>query len=305
VVGTLGYIAGPALWGDPERPLTAAWLVTWMTDPQHRSGLGIALLQDVRRRIPVLLGIEGAEQTLRIFERLGWKVRRRLPRLLRVFDAERAMGIALPGVDLAGIRALASPVERVDAAATAWDARSYAPEWKRYPSLAYGTLRDAAFLQWRYCRHPVYDFEIVAAGEPHAPSIAVYRIETARGAGVRVGRLIEFFHPEGDAGRRSGKSLVRAVTARFVDAGCTYADCITSSAEYEATLVAAGWFAEGEAQLLPVRLQPPERSPFAYNLEYGAATTAAHPPVEALYAGRGDGDADRPPSGTPAPGRRS
>jgi hypothetical protein len=167
--------------------------------------------------------------------------------------------------------------------------------WERYPALFYGTVRSASYLRWRYLDHPTFRYVVVAAGSSEEPAIAAYRIETAAGSDVPVGRVIEFFHSGSPAGRAAGVTLAREVACRFQAAGCAFADFVASSADFGVTFERAGWVSErGGQPLLPSRLQPVERTALILNLEVGTHAGMARPALGDLHVTRGDGDADRP-----------
>ena len=296
LVGTLGYVADPVHWGRLDEPVPGAWLVNWAVDAAYRHGIGIALMREVQSRFAVLLGVGAGIENERIVARLGWTIYPGMPRYLAVFDRVAAVALAFPG---AGAALDAFCFDRaVDAhGVREWKSDGRSPAWEHYPALAYGTVRSPAFLRWRYLEHPAFPFTVLVAGDDAAPALAAYRIESAAGNGLPVGRVMEFFHPGDAAGVAAGAVLAGALAARFAAAGCAFADFVCSAADYGATFAKAGWALEDPAApVLPCRLQPVERTPFVYNLEYGVRRGFDQPAFDAIYATRGDGDADRPAS---------
>lgn len=294
LIGTMGYIAHPIFWGRFDEPQNGAWLVNWVVDPEYRHGVGIALMREVQVRFPVLLGIGAGAENERIVARLRWAIFSNIPRYAAILDRERSEALALPGA--AGDLPLAVSVrDGAESALRTWQPDDRAPAWERYTALAYGTVRSPAYLRWRYLEHPMFRFEIVAAGSADAPAIAVFRIERAQGSGVPVGRVLEFFHSGDPGGSAAGVDLARGLLVRFRTAGCAFADFVCSATAFGTTFREAGWTLEDPLRpLLPVRLQPVERSAFHYNLECGIAPGLARPELGAAYVTRGDGDADRP-----------
>lgn len=298
IVGTLGFSPRPAFWGNTDAPVDAAWLIAWMVHPGYRHGIGLALLKAAQQRYAHLLGIGAQTVSERIFERLGWATFPSVPRYIGVFDAPRAQAFALPDIAATEIRAALFQRRGLNPAALCreWIGEEYEPGWNRYEPLRFGTVRSREFLHWRYATHPVYRFRLLTLGDPDRPALCVYRIEQAADVADKVGRIIEFFHPSDDVGRRDGTSLLGVVLDEMADQGCAFADCVTSSEEYGFTLLEAGWTMERrDRQLLAVRLQPVERVPYErFNVEYGVPTGMLRPASGAMYVTRGDGDADRP-----------
>ena len=294
LVGMLGFVPDPIHWGRLGAPLSGAWLVNWAVDAAYRSGIGIALMRDVQMRFDVLLGVGAGIENERIVARLGWTIYPGMPRYLAVFDRAAAAALAFAGAALDGYCFAGAGDAN---GAGDWRPDAPQPAWEAYPALTYGTVRSPEYLRWRYLRHPTFRFSILAAGEDTAPALAVYRIERAAGSGALVGRVMEFFHPADPPGCAAGVGLAGALAARFAAAGCVFADFVGAAGAYGETLTRAGWTLEDPAApVLPSRLQPVERTPFAYNLEYGVRRGLPQPAFDAIYATRGDGDADRPPS---------
>jgi hypothetical protein len=295
LVGTMGYVANPVFWGRLDAPLSGAWLVNWAVDPAYRHGTGIALMREMQQRFMVLLGIGAGAENERIVARLGWAIVPYIQRYVAVFDPKQTSVLALPGAE--GTIPAAFDQSLAAAGVREWRPEDPEPLWEQYPALAHGTVRSPAYLRWRYLEHPVFAFTLLAAGDEQTPAVAAYRIERAAGSGVRAGRILEFFHPEDSRGTAAGIRLARALAARLAAEGCAFADFVCSTRTYGETLVAAGWSPEDPKRMcLPMRLQPVERVPFRYNLEYGVPRALERPESGSVYCTRGDGDADRPAS---------
>ena len=295
LVGTIGYVPNPVFWGRLDEPIEAAWIVNWVADPDYRHGIGVALLTAMQRRFPVVFGIGATNENQRIVERLGWTFFEHVPRYIAIFDPAAVARLALPEASRDGLEAARFVQWAGDGDDTRpWSPSMPAPQWERYRALAFGTIRSEAFLRWRYLEHPFFQYAVLTAGDAAAPALAVYRIEHVREV-APVARVVEFFHPDDDAGTVSGIRLARALATRFKELGCAFADCVISSATYGSTFAAAGWALEDRFHpLLPSRLQPVERVSFAFNLEYVAPHDFSKPTLEAMYVTRGNGDADRP-----------
>lgn len=293
IVGTMGYLPDPWYWGRLDEPVNGAALVNWTVDPAYQHGVGVALMAAMHKQFQVALGIDASEANLRVVERLGWTIYPRIPRYITIFDRIAIERVALPGAPAVALDAALFERDGGDDQARPWRPEDEIPSWERYPSLAYATIRSARFLKWRYFDHPVFQFTLLVAGDQAAPALAVYRIEHADGVGA-VARVIEFFHPDDEAGTAAGVALARSMAGRFADAGCAFADHIGTAEKYGSTLVRAGWTREDAAHaLLPTRLQPVERRPFGFNLEFRTQSDLA-PALGAMYVTRGDSDADRP-----------
>ncbi len=297
LVGTMGYVADPVFWGSTSQTFPGAWLVNWTVDPNFQHGVGIALMREAMQKFPILLGIGGSEENEQIVARLGWAIYPRIPRYLAVFDRAGVASLALPSADRAALddAVFERPVSFDQP--RPWTPDGCEPQWVQYPSMAYATVRSQAYLRWRYLEHPAFAFVVLCAGSESAPALSVHRIERVAGMATLVARVIEFFHPEDEAGTAVGIGLARSLAGIFAAQGCAFADFVTTAKAYGDTFAAAGWTREDpERPLLPARLQPVERVPFRYNLEVGVRRGMVRPALDEMYVTRGDGDADRPGS---------
>ena len=90
-----------------------------------------------------------------------------------------------------------------------------------------GAARDAAYLTWRYRRHPVFEYRFLAVRDGSMTGLAVWRLETIRqqtAAGMvdfdRIGRLVEFL-PVSPA---NAEALLAAFTGALRENGALGAD---------------------------------------------------------------------------------
>lgn len=293
LVGIVGYVATDFLWGGAT--ISGAWFYNWMVDAEHRRGLGFALLRDVQQRFGIVLSTGANEENARLVQRLGWAYFPALPRFLAIFDPTQAAPLLLPGASPADLGAVPLELPRIDVATS--PSPTFAPDWHRYPEMAFGAVRSASFLRWRYLEHPAFTYRILVAGEDGQPAVCVYRTEVSTGeASVKVGRVVEFFHPGGAEGECLGVEVLRAAMGQMAAEGCAFADLI-SSGRFAHTLVKAGWSLEPDAApKLAVRLRPVERRPFPYSLEYGVRKGLPLPDLTEVYVTKGDTDTDRPVS---------
>lgn len=291
IVSILGYRPTPLFWGSFERPVTGGWLSNWMSDPAKRSGAGAVLMRRAQEAFPVVLAQGAGAMNKPIAERLGFRILEPIERVVAVFDAGRAARFLAP--DAAAALAPMTPPEP-EGEIIRGLAPDYAPDWARYPApMAFGTVRSADHLRWRYLDHPVFRYEIDLAPGPSGPAVCVWRIESAMGEVVdRVGRIVEFFHPA-DAEMR-GRAVLASALARMCADGAAFADLLCSAGTFVATARTVGM---SDATDLPLafRLSPTERRLRRQNVEFWSALGLPQPAGLAdCLVTKGDGDQDRP-----------
>jgi hypothetical protein len=172
---------------------------------------------------------------------------------------------------------------------------SFNPNWNLYPSLRYGTLRDSYYLNYRYIDYPFFKYNIFIEGEASTPVVLVARIiETTKG--VRVARILEFFSPENESGKKRGLLLVKKCLNYFEQLNCDYADFYCNSNTHINLLLDAG-FTNENIGALPSLLDPIDMSRRFQNFELYVSPELKrkYPNCENDFiVTRADGDQDRP-----------
>jgi hypothetical protein len=162
------------------------------------------------------------------------------------------------------------------------------------------TLRDAAFLRWRYLEHPRFTYTVRFARNRRTrrfEGLVVYRIETVRGRPERVMRIMEFL-----ASPVAVDSLVREVIEAAVDQQVSFADFYCTAPWAARGLERVGFApAPGpdELPLIPSRFQPLEADyfPMSVSLQFEPGLFSENEPLMRaghLYVTKADGDQDRP-----------
>jgi hypothetical protein len=210
LAGILGGI--PFRFNQLGRSTDGMWIVNYVIRPDHRKGTAaLQLLSQFRRPEydPVIaFGINPA--TSAIYRVLRGQVLDEIPRHFlvlpegcgRMADLMRNAWSDWTGErarEMADAFALRRPlpenVEAGDLIPRTWDEC----EWPAIAQRTIGAARDAAYLTWRYRRHPVFEYRFLTVRDGSMTGLAVWRIETIRKqtpAGRvdldRIGRLVEF-----------------------------------------------------------------------------------------------------------------
>jgi hypothetical protein len=291
IVSILGYRPTTLFWGALDRPLVGCWLSNWMSDPAQRTGAGAVLMRRAQEKFPVVLAQGAGAANKPIAERLGFRILEPIDRQIAVFDVERATKFL--AADTTAVLAPMVPAVPAGEVLTKLP-DDYAPDWTRYPAaMAFGSVRDAAHLRWRYLDHPVFRYEVDVAPGSSGPAVCVWRLERAVGEVCDwVGRIVEFFHPA-DAPDR-GRSALSAALRRMREGGAAFADLSCGAEPFRTTARAAGM---ADATELPIafRLSPTERRLRRQNVEFWAAPDLPSPTgLPDFLVSKGDGDQDRP-----------
>ncbi|WP_119421323.1 hypothetical protein [Desertibaculum subflavum] len=291
IVSMLGCRPTALFWGAFDQPVAGGWLSNWMSDPGQRSGAGAVLMRRAQERFPVVLAQGASAANKPIAERLGFRIFEPIDRLLAVFDPMRAARFLAPDAAVKLEPMLpAVPAGAVERGLPA----DYAPDWSRYPAcMAFGAVRSAAHLRWRYLGHPVFRYEIDLAPGPSGPAVCIWRLERAVGeVHDTVGRIVDFFHPADGAAQ--GRAALSSALGRMQDAGAAFADLLCSAGPFLATARAAG-MVDATTMPLAFRLSPTERRLRLQNVEFWAAPGLPRPAGLAdCLVSKGDGDQDRP-----------
>ncbi len=237
LVGLLGGI--PFAFNRFGRRSNGIWMANYVVRPDHRRGPAalqlLALFRPPRFDACVAFGINPA--TSAIYRMMRGEVLPLIPRHLAV----------LPGCEerLRALVAMAHPeweAERTRSLAAAFtlarlpgdgDGRASLPEswdaedWPAIAAETVGAARDRDYLEWRYLRHPRFEYRVIAAPQGARAGLAVWRLETirretpeGRRAVDRIGRLVEFI----PASRGNGRGLLAAFLQQLGAAGAFAAD---------------------------------------------------------------------------------
>lgn len=301
LVGILGYMPTRLLWGGPARALTGAWMANWMVYESERRGIGWLMIRRLQERFPVVLG-QGANEVNRLLvAKMGFRFFDRIPRHLAVFDARAAAAFLAEPKRAAQLERIVwrDPLRQAAASPRllrrGFPPAEYDPDWSLYPSLHYGTLRDAAYIDCRYLRHPAFEYRVAVCGPASSAAVCVYRVARSAGAvELPVGHIVELFFPESGDGCARGRQVLAHALRGMRDAGCAFCDFYCTAPVYAAAALEAGMVVEGDP-LLPHRLVPVEHRGRGQNLEAWASPEAAGVPALArFYVTKSDGDQDRP-----------
>ncbi|MGD9901836.1 MAG: GNAT family N-acetyltransferase [Vicinamibacterales bacterium] len=294
VLGCLGFVPAPLdVAGSSFR---AAWTANWMVDPAHRRlGLGPLLLRQLMAEFDAVLSVGLERDAVDLLPRMGWEDFGDLTRYAMVLDraglARLTGSVATVDVGPTGqYRPSMSSPDVVAASPAAAGTEVWDRVWGRHGA---GTRRTAAFLDWRYRRHPVFDYHSFVSGQDQGPptGFVVYRIERVRDLPVSVGRIVELV-----AEPAAVPDLLATVAGHARAAGVAVLDYFCSGRRFDAAVVASGFLPGDcpEVRDLPLLFQPVNRDRRAIRFMGYVARLPAGTAGLDWYVTRGDGDQDRP-----------
>jgi len=314
LAGILGGI--PFKFNQFGRSSNGMWIVNYVIRPDHRKGsAALQLLSQFRKPEfnPVIaFGINPA--TTVIYRVLRGQVLDEIPRQFMVLPgAEDRMAnflqTAYPDWQADRAREIADAfllrrapdlhVEAANVIPETWDDN----EWPEIAARTIGAARDAAYLTWRYRKHPVFEYRFLAVREGNQSGLAVWRLETIRRQTPegrvdldRIGRLVEFI-PVSIA---NGEALMAAFARELREAGGLGADFYGYHGQTRCMLRQFG-FREAahhpDGGAIPSRFQPLDGkgggilSAMFVQSEVPACADAAECP---WYWTKSDSDQDRP-----------
>lgn len=291
LISLLGYLPTQFLWGSEE--ISGVWMAHWMTMEGYRFGIGALLMKKITEMFPVVAGQGASLMNQEIVTKMKFKFLEKIPKVVYVFNhdkVEQFFNYRIEKKDDILLERCAVAKET-----TAITRENFNPDWNLYPSLKYGTLRDSDYLNYRYIDYPFFKYNIFIEGEAVSPVLLVARIvETSKG--IRVARILEFFFPEDESGKKRGLSLVKKCLTFFKQHNCDYADFYCNSNTHLNLLLEAN-FTNENVGALPSLLDPIDMSRRFQNLELFVSSElkAKYPNCENEFVvTRADGDQDRP-----------
>jgi hypothetical protein len=292
VAACLGYVPVEFSWG--EKACRGAWTANWVTAPRFRSlGLGPLLMRALTSEFDVTAAVGISDEARSILPRMGFTDLGTLTRYLCVLDARQVASLTLePAIDWP--ISAPSPCSHDTHEVTTVDA--FGPEattlWNSTRDGDCGTARSHEFLNWRYARHPVWDYRLLTyrkQGRLHG--IAIYRVEQVRDMPVRVGRLVELLGDDRDV-----DPLLQAVAADARSRDVAAIDFFCRSDRLHSGLCRNGFMTSNDAPIdrVPVLLQPVARDRAAIRFMVCSSRPVREFPAGRWYVTKGDGDQDRP-----------
>ena len=311
VLSFLGLVPMSASFGG--RPIQAAHLISWLSSPESRGrGVGRKLMTYVSERYDFLFGRSVTPAALAIYQRLGFRYFGHCSRWIAIIDPDEAIALAINPTEISQKRIRARAIN-------ATTSNSYHIDEQVPPGaamLSSKVLKDSMafdrsneYLEWRYEKHPYFDYRFLVIGDSSAPdSYAVLRTESVSGRSGKVLRVLEFI-----AGSDASLFLTEAIFAYAHDQGCAYVDIFGISERFAVGFIASGGFnSEEEPEIcLPHLLQPWDedfqppgvlffgRPNYLADKRIGPADD-----ITKIYISKGDGNMDWP-SWTPTVDKES
>nr|BDT26862.1 GNAT family N-acetyltransferase [Bacteriovorax sp. HI3] len=289
LVSLLGYLPTTFNWNGEN--VQGAWTAFWMTIEEYRNGVGVLLMRKLTELFPIVATQGASAMNQAIVSKMRFQFLEKIPKSVCVFNREKIKNEL--GYDSSkdfNLSDNGSDIAEVDFSSM----KDYSPDWNFYPALKFGTLRTYNYINQRYATYPFFKYKIFVTGPKTAPAVCVARVvDTDRG--IKVARILDFFFPETDEGKKLGMDLMKKCLNSFQKAGCDYADFYCTADEYHKMLEETG-FERDYNDSLPSLLDPIDMSRKVQNAEiYVSAALKAKSPegIDHFFISRGDGDQDR------------
>jgi len=300
LLGICGYVPLKVSWGDLSKPLKATWAINWIVREKAPLGLGLLLFKEIYKKYKFILTCGVSKDGANFYKALGGVFCKRIPRYIYVLNKKVSANMLNPDAfkkDFGSFNLISDQKSFISIKKLSSE-KLYQPNWNFYPELRYGTVRTFDYLYWRYINHPVFNYYIFIKGGPKKPSVCVYRIEESFGYyNAKVGRIVEFYHPNDSKGKLDGLMLMNFILNKMKEDECAYADFICTNKTYKETIIECGWHIEPkDLQILPVRLTPIERSIRHQNMAILADKSFPIPEFDEMYITKSDADEDIPTS---------
>ena len=313
IIGMLGAI--PFKLNDHGKTINACWLTNWIVLPEVKGGKGLALLNFFSKEQgfdTVSFGINN--KVAKLYTALGWQEMPPINRMewinpFMIGSAEALIRMTNPtghddeireyiaqasAVTFTNDRPEAHSLTEIDAAR--WDREG----WNIWIKKTIGCAREYAYLNWRYVRHPIYQYETRVIVEDDRLGLIVWRSEITLKVDpngefedhVPFIRIVEFL-PVSDTNARK---LISICLFEGTAEGAVAADFYCYNAELIQTLKRIGFFISGDTSgvRLPNHTQPIDRgSNIRSTIKVISHKGQAHQDTE-WYWTRSDSDQDRP-----------
>jgi hypothetical protein len=290
IVGVMGLNSRPFFLGG--RQMNGAELTTWVVAEANKGlGSGPAILDHIINQYDVLIGMGITGEALAVYLRKGFRFLKAIPRFMRVFDLDAVAQYAK--VDVLARKLVRQRLAAPGAPASRVCDRA---DFDRAFEAASAThnlfARNTEFIQWRYCAHPYFQYQLYCVDGNKAPLIVATRIDQLPN-GSKLLRVIDMFGHLDDISR--GLSFVDGLC---YENGIALADWFCTASRINSYFLAHGWFSMLDEEFFqfphlfsPIELRHPSttslilwsRNEFSDLLDYSR-----------LYVTKQDADFDRP-----------
>jgi hypothetical protein len=290
VIAQLGHVPFVGITPDGKR-FTGSHPINLIVHPDYREfGLGAVLLSRLLKQNSCVLNPGCNEAGAALGSGLGMRDLGCLRRYILVINASAAQALALDGILPAIARKLPDRREHTetrDLIATT-HLPDAIPATFPFPLAAYGVERNREFLQWRYEKHPAFNYEFLLTRD--LQSILVFHEEHENATGALVFRIVDFI-----AHGAAQSSLLTAVVRLARERNAALMDFFCSSNCYHGALTGVGFFdeAENDDGRIAALFQPLDFR------KVGIRVLVSYPTSDSIsmqrwFITKGDSDQDRP-----------
>ncbi|HEC14858.1 MAG TPA: N-acetyltransferase, partial [Rhodospirillales bacterium] len=234
----------------------SCWLANWMVLPEHRrSGAGLRLMRIFSHDLGFdVFSIGLGKQVVPLYRAMRWRVMENFPRWVLVAPGagarvRRFLSIRFPDWKedklnelaemLGGVKDLDDPFESVPFDAS-WDEKG----WPGFAPEIIGAKRDCRYLEWRYLKHPHFDYQFIVVPEGDRLGLLVWRKEDIirRDGGPdevveRAARIVDFL----PSSKENARQLTSALIGEMKNHGLAFADFYGTHDRFGRWMEAAGF----------------------------------------------------------------
>lgn len=214
VIGLLGVM--PFTFNNKGKKGIACCLTNWIVNPEYRHlGAGLALINYVHSLKPdMILSLGVSLEGSKVYKLMRWDIFEDVPRWIGLGDKNLAVKLLLKN-DEKPVRYW-NEIQRVNNNSTyttlevttldndQWNAFY----WNGFAMESVGIARDASFLNWRYFKHPDFNYRVVVCKEDNQyKGIAIVRFETIL-ENQTIGRIVEFIACDQDSAVQLANAII-------------------------------------------------------------------------------------------------
>ena len=297
LIGIHGYFKTQVYWGNINLPQEGVWTMYWMTSNEAPKGTGWLLTRAIQKMQSLTLSVNASIIGVPFFKTIGWRYVPKIPRYILTLDIKQCRRLAPKdvGKNVLENYKLKEYLEGISISETQINNFNYNPDWSLYPSMKYGTIRSLDYLNWRYGKHPFFDYKIVVQGEVNRPAVCIYRIEKSYGSYESlVAHIVDFYFPSDLIGKKDARDVLKSVVLTIKKRGCSFVDFYCSMPFFSNIFEELGAKEEPEdIEILPTKLEPILHKNFNQNFVYFYKDNI-YPKCEDMYITKSDIDGDSP-----------
>lgn len=234
IIGMIGYLDLDMYLGSNKK-IISTWLLYWKANNSAPNGIGLILLRKIKKIKKNIFSINVSDIGKLFYKKNNWDFFNEIKRNYIVLNKKKSKNLLINKRNSSQINNhfINKKLLNEKTIIKKLNLKSFKVNLKKYKGLKYSIKKDKNFFDWRYFKHPFFNYEIFYEGPAKEPAICVLRIEKYYGKSTgKISRILEFFYPENNNGKKNASKLLKKIFKYLIEQNCDLVDFYCSYKNY-------------------------------------------------------------------------